>query len=351
MKCNTHDIDSKWWLIIRLPTDQRKGLFMSYHQLTTEERCDIYVLRKQGLSLSAIARRLGRSRSTISREVERNKGKKGYRPIQAHKKALQRRTDARAHRQPLVSGALAGRVVQELEAGWSPEQIAGRLGKDGSLRVSHETIYRYIKVDKDGGGQLYRLLRHGRRQRKKRSGSHDRRGQIRDRVSIDQRPALVDQRGRTGDWEIDTIVGTQSSGFIVSVVERLTGFVVLGKVARKSSDAVAHKTTSLLRHHQQWVHTITADNGKEFASHKVISKNLQADVYFAHPYHSWERGCNENANGLVRQYFPKSMSFTSITDADCRRVANQLNQRPRKRLGWKTPAEVYKENTGVALLN
>ena len=324
---------------------------MSYHQLTTEERCDIYALRKQGLSQNTIAQRLGRSPSTISREVKRNSGLKGYRPIQAHKQALQRRKHARDHRHLLVSGALADRVVQELEAGLSPEQIAGRLGVDGSFRVSHETIYRYIKVDKDRGGRLFRLLRHGSRQRKKRYGSHDRRGQIRDRTSIEERPSIVDERGRTGDWEIDTIVGTQSSGYIISIVERLTGVIVLGKVPRKSSALVAQKATSLLQRHQEWVHTITADNGKEFADYKHIAQELQAEVYFARPYHSWERGCNENANGLVRQYFPKSMSFSSVTDGDCRRVANQLNQRPRKRLDWKTPAEVYKKNTGVALLN
>lgn len=250
-----------------------------------------------------------------------------------------------------MSGALLDRTVALLREGWSPEQIEGRLAKEESLSISYETIYRFLKEEKDAGGSLFKLLRHSRRKRRKRYGSEDRRGRIRNQVSIDERPAIVDRRGRTGDWEIDTIVGHQGSGYVVSIVERRSGFTVLGKVTTKHAEGVSAKTIDLLKPWKQWVRTITADNGKEFADHAAISAGLQAAVYFAHPYHSWERGCNENANGLVRQYLPKRRSFRDLTDQECQMIMSRLNHRPRKRLGWETPAEVFTRRTGVALLN
>lgn len=324
---------------------------MPYQQLTTEERCDVYALRKAGFSLREIAGSLGRSPSTISRELRRNRGGRGYRPIQAQRLARERRHRARSGRMPKMSGSVCERVISLLREGWSPEQIAGRLAKDGTVSLSHETIYRFLKADKDVGGSLFRLLRHGHRKRKKRYGSHDRRGRIRDQVSIDERPAIVDRRGRIGDWEIDTIVGHQNTGYVVSIVERCSGFTVLGKVESKHAEGVTAKTLQLLEPLKAWVHTITADNGKEFADHASIAAGLQASIYFAHPYHSWERGCNENANGLVRQYLPKQRSFAGLTDQECEEIMGRLNRRPRKRLGWRTPTEVLTKRTGVALLN
>jgi len=311
----------------------------------------IHALHKLHCSQQYIADEIGCHKSTISRELKRNSGQRGYRPKQAHRLACERRQEAREGRLAKMSGELETRVVELLEARWSPEQISGRLKKEGLGSISPETIYRYVKKDKDAGGQLFRHLRRSHRQRKKRYGSHDRRGHIRNQTSIDERPVEVDHRSRLGDWEIDTIVGHQSSGYVISMVERLSGLTILGKVPTKCATGVMEKTIEIMQDYTGWIHTITADNGKEFARHEDISKGLQADVYFAHPYHSWERGCNENANGLVRQYLPKQCSFSQVTDEDCRRIMLALNNRPRKRLEWLTPNEVFSKTTGVALLN
>jgi len=223
----------------------------------------------------------------------------------------------------------------------SPEQVSGLLKRNDDLHISHETIYKHLLTDIAKGGDLYKHLRFLHKKRKKRYGSQDRRGQIHERVSIDKRPAIVDAKRRIGDWEIDTIIGARHKSALLTIVERKSKLTLIKKLTHKRADLVADAIFDLLAPYKRKVFTITSDNGKEFAYHKKISNRLKAAVYFAHPYHSWERGLNENTNGLIRQYFPKSMSFETITDNHVQMVMNRLNNRPRKTLGFKTPFQVF----------
>ena len=310
---------------------------MNYTHLTREERYQIYALKKAGHTQSEIANVLERSASTISRELARNRGRRGYRPKQAHRLAEGRRAiNARQ------INAEAWQFAQErLMEQWSPEQISGHAA------ISTETVYQWVYADKRRGGSLWKQLR-CQKQRKKRYGKADRRGIIPNRQSIEQRPAIVEARSRIGDWEADTIIGKNHRQAIVSLVERKTGFTLIRKVERKTAQAVSDAMTKLLQPYRRRVHTITSDNGREFASHEAIGKQLQADFYFAHPYASWERGTNENTNGLIRQYFPKKRDFTTITQQEIDTAMERLNNRPRKRLGFLTPAQVFFKS-GVAL--
>lgn len=323
-----------------------------YAQLTEEQRYQIYGLIKAGFSQTQIAGRIGVHKSTISRELFRNRGGRGYRPKQAHTLALQRRLafDRRRlkEREWKIVEAL---LCQE----WSPEQISRRLWLEKTLRVSHEWIYQYIYTDKAEGGNLYRHLG-CQKKRRKRYGSRDRRGKIPNRVSIDERPALVDQLRRFGDWEGDTVMGKRHQGAMVSLVERKSCFTRIRKVTRKTADEVESAVVKCLASLRDRVHTLTLDNGREFAHHIAIAQALKAKVYFAHPYASWERARNENTNGLIRQYFPKGRAFHTISNKEVAEVEDRLNHRPRKKLGFKTPFEVFyrvkeKLTTKVALLN
>jgi IS30 family transposase len=224
---------------------------------------------------------------------------------------------------------------------WSPEQISGHAA------ISPETVYQRVYADKRTGGLLWKNLR-CQKQRKKRYGKIDRRGTIPNRLSIDDRPAIVETRSRIGDWEADTIIGKNHRQAIVSIVERKTGLTLIRKVERKTAQAVSQAMTGLLKPHLRKVHTITSDNGREFAGHEEIAATLKADFYFAHPYSSWERGTNENTNGLIRQYFPKNRDFTTITQQEIDTAMERLNNRPRKRLGYQTPNQVFFKS-GVAL--
>ena len=224
---------------------------------------------------------------------------------------------------------------------WSPEQISNYAD------ISIETVYQRVYADKRNGGILWKNLR-CQKQRQKLYGKTDRRSIISNRQSIEQRPAIVDARSRIGDWEAATIIGKNHQQAIVSLVERKTGYTLIRKVERKTAKAVIKATTRLLKPHQKRVHTITSDNGREFAGHEEISKQLDADFYFTHPYASWERGTNENTNGLIRQYFPKNRDFTTITQQEINTTMERLNNRPRKRLGYKTPNQVFFKS-GVAL--
>ncbi len=310
---------------------------MNYTHLTREERYQIYVLKKIGHTQSDIASVLQRSESTISRELKRNCGRRGYRPKQAHSKAVERR--ALNARQVDVE---AWQFAQEmLLQQWSPEQISGHAD------ISSETVYQRVYADKQSGGLLWKHLR-CQKKRKKRYGKMERRGQIPNRQSIEDRPAIVDERKRIGDWEADTIIGKNHRQAIVSIVERKTGLTLIRKVERKTAQAVSQAMIELLKPHQKKVHTITSDNGKEFAGHEQIANKLKADFYFAHPYASWERGTNENTNGLIRQYFPKNRDFTTITQQEIDTAMERLNNRPRKRLGFLTPNQVFFKS-GVAL--
>ena len=310
-----------------------------YTQLTQEQRYHIYAFMKAGFLQTAIATEIGVHKSTISRELRRNRGKKGYRPKQAHVIALERRTEA--HKCVKLTPQVIARINECIRQDFSPEQISGFLARMHHLRISHETIYQHILNDKTKGGTLYRHLRHSHKKRRKRYGSHDRRGQIQGRVSIDERPAIVDARERIGDWEIDTIIGKKHKRALLSLVERKSKFTLIRKLPKKRADLVAEAAIDLLNPYKEKVCTITADNGQEFAHHKYIKEQLHTAVYFAHPYHAWERGLCENTNGLIRQYFPKGLHFDLITDNHVQMVMNRLNNRPRKTLGYKTPNEVF----------
>jgi len=310
-----------------------------YTQLTEAQRYQISALKKAGLSQEGIALNIGVHPSTIGRELKRNTGQRGYRPKQAQRKAMERHT-----RKPkaIRLGAEQNSYIDEkIKEEWSPEQISATMVTAGISSVSHETIYRYLQTDREQGGMLYTGLRHKRRKYRKRYGSSDRRGQIKKRVSIDERPAIVDKRSRIGDFEIDTVIGKNHKQALVTIVDRYSKLTLIKKVTHKRAELVRTAAIELLSPISHWVHTITSDNGKEFAEHEKISKAIKADIYFAHPYSSWERGTNENTNGLIRQYFPKGTRFEEITDEQIRTVQEKLNRRPRKTLGFKTPYEVF----------
>jgi len=311
---------------------------MSYTQLTQEQRYQIHALLKMGHQQTEIATYLEVHKSTISRELHRNQGLRGYRPKQAHQKAMSRRNHARRRIQAETWILIEAKLRQE----WSPEQISGWLKRQVAVEISHEWIYQYILADKHAGGTLYRHLR-CQKKRRKRYGSYDHRGKLPNRVSIEERPAIVDQRQRVGDWEADTIVGKGHRQAIVSLTERKSRLVLLQKVDRRTADLVRDAMIGLLQPFTEHLHTITADNGKEFAEHECISSALKTDFFFAHPFAAWERGTNENMNGLIRQYIPKGRQFDTITDNDLLFIIDRLNHRPRKCLDFRTPFEVFFE--------
>ena len=315
-----------------------------YHQLTEYQRYQLAALRKEGRPQKTMAANLGVHPSTIPRELHRNRGPRGYRPHQAHQKTQQRRQEAA--KAVKMTPAVIAQVEEKLRQEWSPEQIAGWLSRTRGISLSHERIYQHVRTDRRAGGPLYTHLRQGHKKRKKRYGKPDSRGQIRDRVSIENRPEVVEKKSRIGDWEIDLVVGRKQQGALVTLVERRSRYTVIGKVTTKQAEEVATTTIGLLEPQQEYTHTITADNGKEFAAHQSISRRLQAQVYFAHPYHSWERGLNENTNGLIRQYFPKGTDLEPVSDVDIDRIMDRLNHRPRKVLGFRSPYEVWCQETG-----
>lgn len=310
---------------------------MSYRQLTREQRYQIYALRKAGQNRTEIAMIIGCHKSTISRELTRNRGKKGYRPSQAQ--ALAQRRQRQSH-QPRIARETWQTVERLLRQDWSPQQVTGRLRLERQPSVSPECIYLYIYADKRRGGTLHRHLRSQKAQRRRDRG-YQRRGQIPNRVSIEERPAIVDRKSRIGDWEGDTIVGAQRKSALFTVTERKSKLQQLCKLANKSAAELRTQSTALLAPFKDRVLTITFDNGKEFCEHEAIATALQARIYFAHPYASWERGLNENSNGLIRQYFPKGCDLAKLTDAQVQRVVDLLNNRPRKTLGYRTPNEIF----------
>ena len=313
---------------------------MTYSQITYEERYTLGLLRQRGLTPAAIAQILGRHRSTIVREVRRNHAASDgtYRPQLADWYARGRRSRSRRNRR--LSPAAWRRVRRLLEQQWSPEQVAGYLSRHRRLRISHETIYRYIWAEKREGGTLYTHLRGAQKQRRKRYRSYDSRGRVAGKRPIAARPAAVETRRQVGHWEIDTVLGP-GRPCLLSLVERKTGYVVLGQLSARTTAAVNRRTTQLLRRQPRRVRTITADNGTEFHGYPAIERATRTRFYFATPHHAWERGTNENTNGLIRQYLPKGESMADLTQQDCNRIAAQLNTRPRKRLGYRTPEECY----------
>jgi IS30 family transposase len=310
---------------------------LSYTQLTQEERYQIYILKKAGKTQTEIADLLGRDKATISRELRRNQGLKGYRPKQAHQLALVRRR-VKAH--PRISPENWRCVSALICKAWSPEQVADRLEQEQGVSISHERIYQYSYADKRSGGDLHSHLR-CQKARRMRYGAYDRRGIIPNQVSIEARPAVVASRRRFGDWEGDTVIGKGHRGALVTLVERKSRYTVIQAVPRKTAEAVRAAVRQGLAPYRDEVHTITYDNGREFTDHEGMARDLDARIYFAHPYASWERGLNENTNGLIRQFFPKYRNLTTVTAAEVQEVMNKLNHRPRRSLGFRTPHEVF----------
>jgi IS30 family transposase len=279
----------------------------SYQQLTLEQRYQISAFLKTGMKKSAIARELSVDKSTITRELKRNRGQRSYRPKQAQRLATERHRQKHKHR---VAPDTWAKVESLLEQEWSPEQISARLKLEKKPSVSHESIYQYIYRNKRAGGTLSTHLR-CQKKRRSRYGTYSTRGQIPNRRSIEERPSVVESKKRIGDWETDTIIGSRHRGAIVSVVERRSKFCLLKQLARRTAEQTAQALIETLSPVQEQVNTITSDNGKEFANHQEIAKELSTDFYFCHPYSAWERGLNENTNGLIRQYFPKPTDFSN----------------------------------------
>lgn len=306
-----------------------------YKHLTLDERYQIYAYKKSGWSNTAIAKELGFDKSSIGRELKRNLSKRGYRPKFANEQAQGRN---RAKAKVRIGQQTWQEVEIDLDQELSPEQISGRRKLEGKELVSPERIYQYVAADKVRGGTLYQKLRC---QKKKRSryGKYSKRGAWQNIKRIAERPSIVEEKKRIGDWELDTIIGKGHQGAIVTMVERRTKLLRMKKLEQKradlTKDAICQELADLT------VFTLTSDNGREFAEFAEIEKLLSAGFYFANPYHSWERGVNENTNGLIRQFFPKQTDFATITDADIKLVEEKLNNRPRKTLGFKTPNEVY----------
>ena len=313
-----------------------------YRQITVDERYTLGLLRQLGYPVATIARVLGRDRSTVWREVRRNRASSDgtYRPQLAEWYARRRRSWSRRNQRFTAADWI--QVHARLREQWSPEQVAGRLRRDQRLRISHETIDRHIWADQRAGGTLHTHLRGARKRYRKRYGYSDWRGRLAGKRRITERPAIVAARSRIGDWEADTVLGAVSdSHCLLSLVERKTGYTVLGKLRARTTAEVNRRAIPLLRRQPHPVHTVTSDNGTEFHGYAALEIATQAAFYFATPHHAWERGTNENTNGLVRQYFPKRASMAYLTQQDCDAVAQRLNRRPRKRLGYRTPEECY----------
>jgi len=316
----------------------------SYRQLTQEERYIITAQRVSGSSQADIARLLGRHPTTIGREVRRNATHCDghYRAEKAHSYAIARRRSCRRGSQ--FSAEDMRRVTAMLSRKWSAEQISGILAKTGVLRISHETIYRRIRWDKKAGGTLWRHTRIMSKFARKRYRSHDSRGVLPGKRPIGDRPIEVEGRRRIGHWEGDTVIGSDLRHCVLTLVERKTGFAIIKKLTARTKDEVTRAATRAIRSHCRHFKTITFDNGTEFHDYSLLEARFPVKVYFATPYHSWERGSNENFNGLLRQYLPKGMCMRAVTQAQCDHIADDLNNRPRKRYGFDTPHKLYHRN-------
>ena len=316
---------------------------MTYHQLSPEERYMLAALRRQGCNQAEIARALGRHRSTVCRELRRNSTRSDgrYRATTAQERTNGRRSRSRRNSRFTARDFVL--VDDLLRRQWSPEQVSGYLARQGQLSISHETIYRHVWRDKQAGGSLHTHLRGARKRRRKRYGAYDSRGRPAGKRMISERPAEVEARERAGHWEADTVAGAGARDCVLTLVERKTGLVLIGKLADRTAGGLSRRLAGLIRGAGR-VETVTADNGTEFHDYGRVERLTGAAFYFARPYHSWERGSNENANGLVRQYLPKGQSMAGLTQQQCNAIARKLNTRPRKRLGFRTPLECFNES-------
>jgi IS30 family transposase len=309
---------------------------MKYQHLTLELRYQIYAFIQAGFNKTTIARTLGVHKSTIGRELLRNRSRRGYRAKIAERAAQARKKEKA---KPRISQQTWAEIEEKLKLEqWSPEQISGRRQVDGLQSVSVEWIYQRIYADKASGGNLYQHLR-SQKKKRKRYGKNSKRGTWTNIRRIDQRPTIVETRIRSGDWELDTIIGKGHQGALVTIVDRKTKLLRMKKLRQKTADLTREAICQQLNNLP--VHTLTSDNGREFAEFALIEKQLNTEFYFANPYHSWERGTNENTNGLIRQYFPKQTDFATISNETVSQVVEKLNNRPRKTLGYKTPNELF----------
>jgi IS30 family transposase len=319
-----------------------------YHQITPAERYTLATLRKQvpALTVAEIARLMGRHPSTIAREIRRNSSRRDgiYRTRHAQDETNRRRWRS-GRNQRFVAGDWE-LVVCLLREGLSPEQISGRLRLEGRLAISYESIYRFIRKDKKRGGLLFRLLRQPAKWRKRHAGA-EKRGRLSGKRHISERPAVVDKRQEIGHWEMDTIVSPADRHCVLTLVERVTGCVLVGKLRSRSVAATNRRVIQLIRSHRHIFKTITVDNGTEFHGYRDIERATGTTFYFATPYHSWERGTNENTNGLIRQYIPKRSSMRHLSQMRCSEFALRLNNRPRKRLGFLSPIEVLARSVAL----
>jgi IS30 family transposase len=309
---------------------------MTYQPLSQDERYQIYILMKDGKTQAQIATLLDRHKSTISRELARNAGLRGYRPKQACLLAEKRSQGSRNATQ--ITATDWGKAVDCLLEQWSPVQIANQVG------ISHETIYRHVYADKAAGDSLYQQLRCQKKRKKRYASGRDRRGQIVGGRPISERPAHIETRAQVGHLEGDTVIGAHYKQAVGTLVERKSGYALLAKVRNKTSDLVSSAIMAKLMPLASLVKTLTFDNGKEFAEHSRIDTALQSTTYFADLFASWQRGSNENFNGLLRQYIPKKRPLSTVSDAELRMIQDRLNSRPRKCLGFKTPNEVFMQS-------
>jgi IS30 family transposase len=311
----------------------------TFKQLTAEQRYQIATLLSKQFSQKQIARYIGKSESCVSREISRNKMYSGkYDAANAHQYAVFRHQTKQKHTN--FTSSVQFQVDHLLGQGLSPEQISCRLTLEGKPMVSHESIYQYIWKNKKQGGELYQYLARKQRSRKKRGNKTAYRGQIANKVSIELRPKAANNRMRFGDFEQDTIIGANHKGAILTLVDRKTLFTKLVLLESKNAMQLSQQTIKTLKKYKPYLHTITSDNGKEFAMHQAIAKELDIQYYFTHPYSSYECGTVENTNGLIRRYIPKKSSFEHLTQEKLDEIENKLNNRPRKKLGFYTPNEI-----------
>ena len=313
---------------------------MKYSHLSDDERYQIAALRIRRISLRSIARELGRHPSTISREIRRNANQRTGWFIAENACSKARARRRRARRASHFSAECWRRVEQLLRQDYSPEQVSGHLRRTKELLISHETIYRHVWKGKERGGDLFKHLRGSRKQRRKRYGRYDSRGRLAGKRPITARPAAAQNRSRIGHWEIDTVLG-RGKPCILTIVERKSGLVYIVKLRARTKEEVRRAMKLLNRRHRKVFQTITADNGCEFHGYRCIEKEISTRFYFAAPHHSWERGTNENTNGLIRQYLPKRQSMEKLTQRQCDRIAEKLNRRPRKRHGYYSPEQIF----------
>jgi IS30 family transposase len=334
-----------------------------YQHLSQKEREEIYIYQKENYTITKIAELIGRNKSTISREIRRNatniearynnspKKNKQYLPDRAQNKYEQKRRKSKSP-YPLKNGFIHAYVINHLKNGWSPELISGRIKLDFNASISHECIYQYIysKHAKDKGYRLWEYLVNKRKKRKKKQGRKVKKSNIPNRIDISERPISVGKRNRTGDWEGDTIFGKGNGSALATFNDRSDKRVKIKKLPRKTADYMKDAAISVLsKEPREFARTLTLDNGAENSKHSEISSCIGVKVYFARPYHSWERGSNERTNGLIRRYFPKKTNFDDVSEEQIALVEEIINNRPMKCLNWKTPNEVYQDNLSKLL--